>query len=115
MPATLVHYGTNNGPACGQRFHHEGLTNIYETDPVTCTRCKRTRLYLYDRQGIQASGGYAPPPMPSWWRPGTSAVRTALTAAWKAQAGKPVSDLDRAYRRGWRDAVRRLRADLRNL
>lgn len=36
-----------------------------------------------------------------------------LTEHWKSETGKPVSDLDRAYKRGWRDCIRRLRASVK--
>lgn len=48
---SAVHYGTPNGPACGARFTHDGLTAFGDTDPVTCSRCKRTVAYRTDLDG----------------------------------------------------------------
>lgn len=42
---SAVHYGTADGPACGARFHHDGITPIGETWRVTCERCKRSAAY----------------------------------------------------------------------
>jgi len=46
-PSSKVHYGTPNGPACGARFYHEGLTALYNTEDVTCERCKRTAAWRH--------------------------------------------------------------------
>jgi len=40
-----MHYGTVNGPACGARFYHAGITAIGDVALATCRRCKRTDAY----------------------------------------------------------------------
>jgi hypothetical protein len=40
-------------------------------------------------------------------------LRRLLALHMKSEKGKPVSDLDRAYKRGWRDCIRSLRAHLK--
>lgn len=37
-----THLGGPSGPACGQRFTHEGLTEIGNIVGVTCRRCLAT-------------------------------------------------------------------------
>lgn len=39
MRAPRVHYGTENGPACGAHFTHDGLTAVGDVGGVTCRRC----------------------------------------------------------------------------
>lgn len=43
--AVVTHYGTNDGPACGAHFTHEGITCPWERERVTCERCRRTAAY----------------------------------------------------------------------
>lgn len=42
-------------------------------------------------------------------------IRKLLADQFKDVAGKPISDADRAYKRGWRDCIRSLRDALSRL
>lgn len=50
-------------------------------------------------------------------RPGTleREIKHVLNSAMNEQKGEPVSDLDKTYRRGWRDCIRALREYFRGL
>lgn len=59
MRPPVVHYGTGNGPACGARFQHDGLTNVGDAVGVTCARCRASRVF----PGRREDGPDVPTPM----------------------------------------------------